>query len=142
MIMGQEGLFFMYRSLEYVMFMSCNDVLYIVYYYTVNVGCCVKGSVVYGNRQQCLVAEWLGLSVTGRVSVRVRARARECIFPFVFFFFSLLKVTKIFVLHVSGSCDIRGVRTTTVRDVKMMYSQERYMENVPSGTYATIHASI
>ena len=47
------------------------------------------------------------------------------------FFFSLLKVTKIFVLRVSGNCDIRGVRTTTVRDVKMMYSQERYMENVP-----------
>ena len=69
----------MYRSLEYVMFMSCNDVLYVVYYYTVNVGCCVKGSVVHGNRQQCLVAEWLGLSVT--IRVRVRARARECIFP-------------------------------------------------------------
>ena len=47
------------------------------------------------------------------------------------FFFSLLKVTKIFVLHVSGNCDIRGVRTTTVHDVKMMYSQEQYMENVP-----------
>ena len=28
-------------------------------------------------RQQCLVAEWLGLSVTVRVRVRVRARARE-----------------------------------------------------------------
>ena len=64
------------------------------------------------------------------VKVRVRARARECIFPFFFFFF-LLKVTKIFVLRVSGNCDIRGIRTTTVRDVKMMYSQERYMENVP-----------
>ena len=102
------------------MFKSC--------YYTVNVGCCVKGSVVHGNRQQCLIDEWLGLSVT--VRVRVRARARRCIFPF--FFFSLLKVTKIYVLHVSGNCDIRGVRTaTTVRDVKMMYSQERYMENVP-----------
>ena len=25
----------MYRSLEYVMFMSCNDVLYVVYYYIV-----------------------------------------------------------------------------------------------------------
>ena len=46
-----------------------------------------------------------------------------------FFFFSLLKVTKVFVLHVSGNRDIRGVRTT-VRDVKMMYSQERYMKNV------------
>ena len=82
---------------------------------------------MHGNRQQCLVAEWLGLSVR----VRVRARARECIFPFFFFFFSLLKVTKIFVLRVSGNCDIRSVRTTTVRDLKMMYSQEWYMENVP-----------
>ena len=45
------------------------------------------------------------------------------------FFFSLLKVTKVFVLRISGNRDIRGVRTT-VRDVKMMYSQERYMENV------------
>ena len=118
----------MYHFLEYVMFMSCNDVLYVVYYYTVNVGCCVVGSVVHGNRQQCLVAEWLGLSVT--VRVRVRARARECIFPF-FFFLSLLKVAKIFVLRISGNCDIHGVRTTTVRDVKKMYSQEQYMENVP-----------
>ena len=47
------------------------------------------------------------------------------------FFFSLLEVTNIFVLRVSGNCDVRGVRTTTVRDVMMMYSQERYMENVP-----------
>ena len=82
---------------------------------------------MHGNRQQCLVAGWLGLSVT--VRIRVRARARECIFPF--FFFSLLKVTKIIVLRVSGNCDICGIRTTTVHDVKMMYSQERYMENVP-----------
>ena len=50
---------------------------------------------------------------------------------FSLLFFSLLKVTKIFVLCVSSNCDIRDVRTTTVRDVKMMYSQERYMENVP-----------
>ena len=64
------------------MFMSCNDVLYVVYYYTVNVGCCVKGSVVHGNRQQCLVTGWLGLRVT--VRFRVRTRARECIFPFFF----------------------------------------------------------
>ena len=114
------------------MFLSCNDVLYVVYYYTVNVGCCVIGivvqsSAVHGNRQQCLVAGWLGLSVT--VRVRARARARGCIFPFFFFFFffflSLLKVTKIFVLCISGNCDIRGIRTTTVCDVRMMYSQEQ-----------------
>ena len=40
---------------------------------------------MHRNRQQCLVAEWLGLSVT--VRVRVRAKARECIFPLFFFFF-------------------------------------------------------
>ena len=51
----------------------------------------------------------------------------------LFFIFSLLKVTKIFVLRVSSNCDIHGIRTTTVRGVKMMYSQERYMENVSSG---------
>ena len=72
-----------------------------------------------------VVAEWLGLSVT--VRVRVRARARECIF---LLFFSLLEVTNIFVLHVSSNCDICGIRTT-VCDVTMMYSQKRYMENVP-----------
>ena len=81
---------------------------------------------MHRNRQQCLVAEWLGLSVT--VRVRVRARSRECIFPF--FFFSLLKVTNTFVLCVIGNCDIRGIKTT-VRDAMMMYSQKRYMENVP-----------
>ena len=86
---------------------------------------------MHRNHQQCLVAEWLGLSVT--VRVRVRARARECIF--LLFFISLLEVTNIFVLRVSGNCDVRGVRTTTVSDVTMMYSQERYMENVP----CTVH---
>ena len=50
---------------------------------------------------------------------------------FFFFFFSLLEVTHIFVLRVSGNCNVRGVRTTTVCDVTVMYSQERYMENVP-----------
>ena len=42
-----------------------------------------------GIRQQCFVAEWLGLSVTVRVRVRVRARAREWN-PFLLFFFSSL----------------------------------------------------
>ena len=36
-----------------------------------------------------------------------------------------------FVLHVKGSCDVHGVRTTKVCDVTMMYCKERYMENVP-----------
>ena len=39
---------------------------------------------------------------------------------------------KIFVLRISGNWDSRGVRTTTVCDVKMMYSQKWYMENVPA----------
>ena len=45
--------------------------------------------------------------------------------------FSLLKVTNTFVMCISGNCDVHGIRTTTVRDVMMMYSQEQYMENVP-----------
>ena len=72
--------------------------------------------------------DWLGLRVT--VRGRIRARARECIFSLLFFI-SLLKVTNTFVLHVSSNCHVRGVRTTTVRDVTMMYSQEWYTENVP-----------
>ena len=79
------------------------------------------------NRQHCLVAEWLGLSVT--VRVRARARARECIFLLLSFF--LAKSDNTFVLHVNSSCNVRGVRTT-VHDVTMMCSQERYMENVPN----------
>ena len=81
---------------------------------------------MHHNRQQCLVAKWLGLSVT--VRARVRARARECIFPFFFFFF-VLKVTNTFVLCVNGNCNVCGIRTT--RDVTMMYCQKWYMENVP-----------
>ena len=46
-----------------------------------------------------------------------------------FFFLSVLKVTNIFVLHINGSYDVHGVRTTAVRDVTMMYCKERYMEN-------------
>ena len=67
------------------------------------------------------VAERLGLSVT--VRVRVRARAKECDFSILFFF--CVEVTNTFVLHVNGSCNIHGVRTTKVRDVTMMW--ERYI---------------
>ena len=74
-------------------------------------------------RQQCLVAKWLGLSIT--VRVRVRAKAREWEFS-VPFFLSVLKVTNTFVLHVNGSCSIHAVH-----DITMMYCKERYMENVP-----------
>ena len=63
-----------------------------------------------------------------QIGVRVRARTRECIFPFFFF---VLKVTDTFVLCVISNCEVCGVRTTTVRDVTMMYCQKRYMENVP-----------
>ena len=38
-----------------------------------------------------------------------------------FFFWSVLKVANNFVLHVNGSCDVHGLRTTTVRDVTVMY---------------------
>ena len=60
-----------FLSLHHVMtsFTSCS-----------NVGWFIKGSVVHRNRQQCLAAnKWLGLSVT----VRVRVRARVCIFSLV-----------------------------------------------------------
>ena len=29
------------------------------------------------------------------------------------------------------TCNVHSIRTTTVPDVTMMYSKERYMENVP-----------
>ena len=64
-------------------------------------------------RQQCLVAEWLGLGYCQGMG----------------FLPSFLSNT--FVLHVNGSCDVHGVRTKTVCDVTMMYCKERYMENVP-----------
>ena len=54
-------------------------------------------------------------------------------------YFSLLEVTNIFVLRISGNCDVRGVRTTTVRDITMMYSQEWHMENVPLTLTFHIH---
>ena len=52
--------------------------------------------------QQCVVAEWLGHSVTVRLRARVRVRARKWDFtpsPFFFFFFVCVKnVTNNFVL--------------------------------------------
>ena len=74
----------MYRSLEYVVFTSCNlrPLRHVIF--CCNVGWCVKGSAVHHHRQQSLIPEWLGLSVT--VRVRVRARARECGFFRSFFF--------------------------------------------------------
>ena len=49
-----------------------------------------KVAQLHCSRQQCLVAEWSGRSVT--VRVRARARAREWDFPS--FFFSFLSVLK------------------------------------------------
>ena len=59
-----------------------------------NIGRCISAVHIRrrcsaGIRQQCFVAERLGLSVTVRVRVRVRARAREWN-PFLLFFFSSL----------------------------------------------------
>ena len=73
----------MYHSLEYVIFTSCTlrPLCRVILY--CNVGWCVKGSAVHRSRQQSLVAEWLGLSVT--VRVKVRARPPNVIFPFFFF---------------------------------------------------------
>ena len=53
-----------------------------------------------GIRQQCFVAEWLGLSVT--VRVRVRARAREWN-PFLLFFFFFVNVVDIILLCSPGA---------------------------------------
>ena len=64
------------------------------------------------------------------VTVTVRARAREWDFSLLFFL-SVLKLTNTFVLHVNGSCDVHGIRTTTIRGVTMMYCKERYIENGP-----------
>ena len=60
------------------------------------------------SRQQCLVAEWLGLGVT----VRVRVRAREWKFPF---FVSVLVNTK---------CD-----RTTLSWCNERYVYEEYLHN-------------
>ena len=64
------------------------------------------------------------------VRVRVRARAREWNY-FCFFFFLCVKVTKTSVLlswHVTVQrSDVRP----TLCDVMMMYSKDRYMENLP-----------
>ena len=72
----------MYHSLEYVIFTSCNLLPLCCVILYCNVGWCVKGSAVQDRYQQCLVAEWLGLSVT--VRVRVRARARKWGFSLFF----------------------------------------------------------
>ena len=87
-----EWLFFMYCSLQYVTFTSCNVLFLCRILLYCNVGRRVRDSVVHHSRQQSLVAKWLGLGVT--VRVRARARARE----WKYFFFSLCKVTKTFVL--------------------------------------------
>ena len=108
----------MYHSLKYVIFMSCNlrPLCRVISY--CNVGWCIKGSAVHHCRQQCLIAEWLGLGPWNGIL-------------FHFFFLSVLKVTNTFVLHVNGSCGVHDLRTTTVCDVMMMYCTEWYMENVP-----------
>ena len=49
-----------------------------------------------------------------------------------FFFFPLcFKVTKTFVLLARYSTTFTTYVRPTVRDVMMMYSKERYMENLP-----------
>ena len=64
------------------------------------------------------------------VRVRVRARAREWNY-FCFVFFLCVKVTKTFVLlSWDVTVQLSDVRPTLC-DVMMMYSKERYMENLP-----------
>ena len=76
---------------------------------------------MHGSRQQLLVAEWLGPSVTGRV--RVRARAKEWDFPggwdfSLLFFFSVLKCDKQLCLALLARC--RCTLSSKNYDVKMM----------------------
>ena len=75
-----SGLFLMYCSLEYIIFTSCNLPPSRCVMLYCDVGWCIKGSAVHSSCQQCLIAKQLGLSVT----VRIRARVRECEFPFFF----------------------------------------------------------
>ena len=49
----------------------------------------------------------------------------------VLYFFFCVKVTNTFVLHIDGSCEVYGIRTSKACDVMMMYCKERYTENVP-----------
>ena len=53
----------MYRSLQYVIFTSCNVVVlrHILLY--CSIGWYVKDGVVHRSRRQSLVAKWLGLCV-------------------------------------------------------------------------------
>ena len=118
----------MYRPLEYVIFTSCNLCLLCRVILHCNVGWCVKGSAVHRSRQQFLVAEWLGLSVT--IRVRVRAKAGECDFSILFFFFCV-KSDKHLCLARSWKLQRSWCKTTKVCDVTMMYCKEWYMENVP-----------
>ena len=57
-----HGWYFMYRSLEYVIFTSCN-VLRRIYSRIYNTVLRIKDGVVHHSRQQSLVAKWLGLCV-------------------------------------------------------------------------------
>jgi len=66
------GVYFMYRSLQYVIFTPCNVVVLRRIILYCNIGWHVKDGVVHRSHQQWLVAKWLGLSVTVRVRARVR----------------------------------------------------------------------
>ena len=77
-------LYFMYRSLQFIIFMLCNVVVlrHIIWY--CNIGWHVKDGVVHHGCQQWLVAKWLGLGVTVRVMVRARTREWNYLFFFCF----------------------------------------------------------
>ena len=121
----------MCRSLQYAIFTSRNVVVLhcIILYY--NDGWRVKGGVVHRSRQQWLVVKWLralclqsglGLGIgpgNGIISA---------------FFFLCIKVTKTFCVALLArySTTFTAYARTTVCDVMMMYSKERYMENLPN----------
>ena len=105
----------MYRSSQYVIFTSCNLVVLCRIILYCNVGWGVKDGAVHRSRQQWFVAKWLGLGPRN-----------------VFFFSSGLKLkwqTPLCCSPGTLQYDIHNVRTT-VHDIMMMYSKERYMENL------------
>ena len=94
----EKGLYFRYRSLQYVIFTSCNVVVlrHIIIILYCSIGWYVKDGLVHHSCQQWLIAKWLGVGVT------VRARAREwnynVFFLFLFLFLCHHKFLKLNVL--------------------------------------------
>ena len=85
-----------------------------------------KDSAVHCSRQQCLVAKWLGHSVTVRFRVRVRARARAR----ESFFFVCVKIRqKDFVLARCNNSTIVNMKNNSTNSSHNLANGD--MENQP-----------